>query len=96
VQLADPRLTYCLVYATVVIKGKGGESTVVALEAIATQLRDSLFTVIGYGLEGDSGFNRLHDGFQDVWEGKLSSGPLDSFFGTQMLIPVVVIDPLHL
>jgi hypothetical protein len=42
------------------------ESTIVALEAIATQLRESLFTVRGYAFDGDSCVNRLHDGFQDA------------------------------
>jgi hypothetical protein len=92
----DPRLTCCLVHTTAAIDEKGNEGTIVALEAIATQLRKSLFTVLGYTIDGNSCFNCLHDGFQDAWEGKLSSGPLNSFFETQMLIPVVVSDPLHL
>jgi hypothetical protein len=95
-QPVDPRLTCRLVHATAVINKKGNESTIVALAAIATQLRDILFIVLGYVFYGDSCFNRLHDGFQDALEGQFSSGLLDSFFGTQMLIPVVVFDPLHL
>jgi hypothetical protein len=35
-----------LVHATAVIDGKGNESTIVALEATATQLEESLFTVL--------------------------------------------------
>jgi hypothetical protein len=96
VQPVDPRLTYCLVHATAAINGKGNESTVVDSEAIATQLRENLFTVLGYAFDGESCFNRLPDGFQDVWEGQLSYGPLDSFSGTQLLIPVVISDPLHI
>jgi hypothetical protein len=78
------------------MNGKGNENTIIALEAIATQLRESLLIVLEYVFNGDSCFNRLHDGFQDALEEQLSSERLDSFFGTQMLIPVVVSDPLHL
>jgi hypothetical protein len=96
VQPVDPRLTCCLVHATAAINENGNESTIIALEAIATQLRKNLFTVVGHAFDGDSCFNRLHDGFQDAWEGQFSSGPLDSFFGTQMQILIVVSDLLHL
>jgi hypothetical protein len=96
VQPVDPRLTCYLLHATAAIHGKSNKSTIVALQAIATQLRESLFSVLGSAFDGDSCFNRLHDGFQDAWEGQLSSGPLDSFFTTQMRIPVVVSVPLHL
>jgi hypothetical protein len=96
VQPVDPRLACCLIYATAATNRKGNERIIIALQASATQLRESLFSVLGYAFNGGSCFNRLHDGFQDTWEEQLSSGPLDSFFGTQMLIPVVVSDSLHL
>jgi hypothetical protein len=95
VQPVDVRLTCCLVHATAASNGKGNESIIVALEAIATQLRESLFIVLGYAFDGNSCFNPLYDGLQNAWQGRLSSGPLDSFFGTQMLIPVVVFDQLY-
>jgi hypothetical protein len=95
VQPVDPRLTCYRVHTTAAINGKGDERIIIALEVIATQLRESLFTVLGYVFDGDLCFNRLHNGFQDAWEEQLSSGPLDSFFRTQMLIPVAVSDPLH-
>jgi hypothetical protein len=63
VQPIDPRLKCCLVHATAAINGNGNESTIVALEAIATQLRESLFTVLGYTFDDDLYFNCLHDGF---------------------------------
>jgi hypothetical protein len=63
VQPVDPRLTCCLDHATTAIHGKGNESTIIALGAIATQLRQSLFTVFGYAFDGDSCLNRLHDDF---------------------------------
>jgi hypothetical protein len=66
VQPVDPRLTCCLVHATAAIHGKGNESTTVALEAISTQLRERLFTVLEYAFDGDQCFNRLHNGFQDA------------------------------
>jgi hypothetical protein len=94
-QPVDPRLTCYLIHATTGRNGKGHGSTIVALEAITTQLKKRLFTVLGYAFDGASRFNPLHDGFQDAWERQPSSGPLDSFFGTQMLIPVAVSDPLH-
>jgi hypothetical protein len=95
-QSIDSRLTCCLVYVITSMNGRGNESTIVAFEAIATQLRESLFTVLGYVFDGDPCFNHVRDDFQDAWEGQLSSGPVDSFFGTQMIIPVVISDPLHL
>jgi hypothetical protein len=80
-QSVDPRLTCCLVYAIASMNGKGNESTIVAFEAIATQLRESLFTFLGYVFDGDLCFNHLHDGFQDAWEGQLSSGRWILFSG---------------
>jgi hypothetical protein len=66
VQPVGPRLTCCLVHAIAAINGEGNKSTIIALEAIAKQLRESLFTVLGHAFDGDSCFNRLHDGFQDA------------------------------
>jgi hypothetical protein len=67
----------------------------VTLETIAAQLRNAGFTVLGCAFNGDSCFNSLHDGFQNAWEEKLSSGSLN-FFETQMMLSVVMSDPLHL
>jgi hypothetical protein len=58
-------------------------------------LRSAGFAVLGYVFDGDSCFNSLHDGFQNAWEEKLSSGT-PNFFETQMILPVLIFDPLHL
>jgi hypothetical protein len=74
IQPIDSRFTCCLAHATAAISGKGNEGTVVTLEAIAAKLMNAGFTVLGYAFDGDSCFNSLHDGFQNAWDGKLSSG----------------------
>jgi hypothetical protein len=85
-----------VIHATAAINGKGNESTVTMLEEIAGRLRDTSFSLLGYAFDGDSCFNSLHDGFQRAWEEQLSSGALSSFFGAQIVLPLVISDPLHL
>jgi hypothetical protein len=91
-----PRFTCYVVHATAAISGKGSESTVTMLEILAEKLRETPFSRLEYAFVGDSCFNSLYDGFQDAWEGQLSSGQLSSFFGRHMVIPLVIFDPLHL
>jgi hypothetical protein len=81
IQPINPRFTCRLVHATSAINGKGNEGTVMTLEAIAAKLRDASFPVLGYAFDGDSYFNSLHDGFENAWEEKLSSGT-PNFFET--------------
>jgi hypothetical protein len=75
---------------------KGTEMTVATLESIARDLNNSVFSVLGYAFDGDSCFERSHDGFQSTWEDQLSSGSFDAFFGMKMVMLLVISDPLHI
>jgi hypothetical protein len=80
IQPLYPRFTCYEVHAAAAINGKGNESTVTMREIMTEKLRVAPFSLLGYGFDGDSCFNSLHNCFQNAWEEWLSSEGVMRFF----------------